>query len=338
MTIRICCVVLCLLLSACQDEPVRELHGRTMGTTWSVQFVPGSQQDVSEVGSIVAAELDRVDSEMSTWRGDTAISRYNRADAGSWHELPEAFAEVLAAAIEVARETGGAFDPTIGPLVNLWGFGPEGRRELRPDLDALAGVAAAVGWQRLQLDAEGRLLQPGGVQLDFSAIAKGHAVDRIARRLDAAGIGSYLVEVGGELFARGRRPDGRFWRIAIESPRDAEAAPLATLELDGRAVATSGDYRNHYEHEGRRYSHLIDPRHAQPVDHALVSVAVVHKSCMWADALATALLVLGPEQGLAHAEAHGLAVLLLINEDGGSSSRSSSAFRALPGYPAMKAP
>ncbi len=322
-------LVICLLLTACRGESVQQLDGRTMGTTWSVQVVAARGQDLRAAERVIASELERVDAQMSTWRADSDISRYNEAAAGSRQPLPTAFAQVLRAAIEVADASGGAFDPTIGPLVRLWGFGLDGRTSETPDAGAIATVRARVGWQRLNLDAQQRLLQPGGVELDLSSIAKGHAVDRIAEGLEAAGYRAFLVEIGGELRGRGAKPDGSAWRIAIESPMQGGGEPLAVLELDDGAVATSGDYRNHYVLDGLRHSHLIDPRSGAPVAHAGLSVTVVHDSCMWADAWATALHVLGPEQGMALAEEHGLAVLMLADDGDRPELRVSQAFRSL---------
>lgn len=322
-------LLICLLLAACRGESVQQMDGRTMGTTWSVQVVAASGQDLLSAQRIIARELERVDAQMSTWRADSDISRYNQAAAGSRQQLPAAFAQVLRAAIEVADASGGAFDPTIGPLVRLWGFGPDGRTATSPVIDAIAAVRTHVGWRRLDLDSQQRLLQPGGVELDLSSIAKGHAVDRIADGLEAAGFRAFLVEIGGELRGRGRKPDGSSWRVAIESPMPGGGEPIAVLELDDGAVATSGDYRNHYVLDGRRHSHLIDPRSGEPVRHAAVSVTVLHDSCMWADAWATALHVLGPEQGMAIAEANGLAVLMLADEGDGADLRVSTAFRSL---------
>src|SRR5690606_6476374 len=246
---------------------------------------------------------------------DSDISRFNQADADTWHAVPPDFARVLEAALALSRESDGAFDPTVGPLVNLWGFGPTGRRDQAPSAQERDAVRARVGWQRLQWDAENRrLLQPGGVYLDFSAIAKGYAVDRVGEYLSGQGIDGWLVDIGGELRARGVKPDGQPWRIAVERPVAGTREINTVVRPGDMAMATSGDYRNFFEDNGQSFSHTIDPRTGNPVGHRLASVTVLHPSCMQADGLATLLTVLGPEEGMAFAARHELAVLLIVRE------------------------
>ncbi|HUH89249.1 MAG TPA: FAD:protein FMN transferase [Lysobacter sp.] len=323
--------------------PLQQLSGQTMGTTWSVtlqatpEAMPALQQGVQ-------AQLDTVVAQMSTWEVDSDLSRFNRSPAGSRHRLPTQFHEVMTAALQLAAGTDGAFDPTVGPLVNLWGFGPDGPRDQAPAPAELATARARVGWQRLQLDDTGHLTQPGDAYLDLSGIAKGYGVDRVADFLVKQGIPAFLIEVGGELRSHGRKPDGSAWRIAVERPlpddlggnagqQDAisknqnDDTPVV-VALDGLAMATSGDYRHYFEQDARRYSHTIDPRTGQPVQHRLASVTVLHEQCMQADALATALTVLGPEEGWAYALHHQLAVLLVWHDGDGFTSRMTPAFRA----------
>lgn len=302
------------------------LGGVTMGTTWSVHLVAAQGLALAPIESLVAEELAQVDAEMSTWRADSAISTYNRAAAGSSHALPPAFERVLREALAIAEASEGAFDPSVGPLVRLWGFGPDGGIERRPDAQAIAAARSRVGWQRLRFDGAGRLPQPGGLELDLSAIAKGYAVDAIADRLLAAGHRNFLVEVGGELRAQGHKPDGHRWRIAIESPLGDGHAPVRVLSVTDSAVATSGEYRNLFIENGRRYSHLIDPRSGEPVRQRLLSVTVLHEQAMAADAWATALHVLGPDAGMDLAQQRGLAVLMLVDEDGAIVALHSPAF------------
>lgn len=300
-----------------------------MGTTWSVKLASASPASTVAVRGDIQAQLDRVVEQMSTWAPGSDISRYNAADADTWHALPAEFGDVVSHALSLARDTGGAYDPTVGPLVNLWGFGPDGERTEPPLDSAIRDMKARVGWARVTVDADGRRIhQPGGVYLDLSSIAKGFAVDQVARSLDAAKITDYLVEIGGELRARGRKPDGQPWRIAIQSPSRDQRDVAEVLELDDMSVATSGDYRIHFENEGRRYSHTIDPRSGHPVDHSLVSVTVVHRHCMHADALATALTVLGPVDGLAFARRHDLAVLFIEQRGDTFIERTTPAFDA----------
>nr|WP_315400526.1 FAD:protein FMN transferase [uncultured Duganella sp.] len=303
---------------------LRDFAGRSMGTSWSVRLVAAPGQALDHLQYGLQRQLDAVVAEMSHWEPDSDLGRFNRAAAGSWQALPPAFFDVLSFAMEVARDSGGAYDPCAGTLVNLWGFGPYGRFDqpefTAPSADEIAVARTQLGAAGVRLERDGRkALQPGGVQLDLSAVAKGYSVDRLAHHLKTQGIEHYLVEVGGELRGAGVKPDGQPWWVALEevggAPADADVgaeavagapAPLV-LALHGLAVATSGDYRRYFELDGRRYSHTVDPRSGMPIANDLASVTVVHGQCMAADAWSTALTVLGVEQGLALAERQGLA-------------------------------
>jgi len=310
---------------------IAALGGHTMGTTWSVKLVAPRDRDLHALHAGIQAQLDRVVAQMSTWEPASDISRYNRAAAGSWQVLPDDFWRVLRAAQTVAERSDGAFDPTVGPLVALWGFGAAAARQRRPDAAQLADVAARCGWQRLQMDARAQaVLQPGGLQLDLSAIAKGYGVDLVSDWLRGQGIDAALVEVGGELHGRGRKPDGQPWRVLIESApeEDADADhPPRVLALDDLAVATSGDRWHRYEHEGVSYSHTLDPRRHAPVTAAAAAVTVIHREAMLADAWATALTVMGADEGLAFADRHGLAARFVQRGDGGPVETLSQGFR-----------
>ncbi|WP_049623211.1 FAD:protein FMN transferase [Frateuria defendens] len=314
---------------------LRNLHGLTMGTTWSVRLVapPALSMEAAQRG--VQVELDLVDGQMSTYKPASALSQYNTAPAGTWQSLPAELFAVFERALALARDTGGAYDPTVGPLVELWGFGPGGARREPPPPAAIAAARSRAGWWRIGLDAATRLAyQPGGIYVDLSSIAKGYAVDRVGRWLDAAGATAWLVEVGGELKARGAKPDGTPWRVGIERP-DAAAGEVERADqltrvvtLRDRAIATSGDYRRRFTDGGQAYAHHIDPRSGHPVPHAVASVSVLAGEAIQADPLGTTLTVLGPERGLAYAEEHGLAVLFLLRGDRGFEERMSSAFAA----------
>jgi len=285
-----------------------------MGTRWSLRLAGNAEPDAVE--RLVQAELDAVVGEMSQWEPDSEISRFNRGEAGSWHPLSPGFLHVLRAGLALARVTGGAFDPTLGAVVDLWGFGPPQPEELPPAPEALAEARARSGWQRVELgEQEGRARQPGGLQLDLSGIAKGHGADRVARALKQAGYVSFLFEVGGEVIARGLKPDGHPWWVELEVPPDADLPPVEAGLLD-MAVATSGDYRRYLEFEGQRFAHSIDPRTGAPLANAPASVTVMHAECMIADALATAITVLGVEAGLALAEEAKAAAIVLYREGG----------------------
>jgi len=307
---------------------VQHLAGRTMGTTWTVSLEAAPERAAS-LRDGVQARLDEVVAQMSTWEPESALSRYNRATAGSWHRLPAGASQVVAASLELARDSGGAFDPTIGPLVDAWGYGPARRPATGPDMEQVASARSRIGWERLQLAPDGRLLQPGDIQLDLSAIATGHGVDRVAGYLLSEGITDFLVEVGGELRAHGRRPDGLPWRVAVEQPA-ADDSRLDDVQLvvrlDGMAIATSGDYRRSDLVDGHTVSHILDPRTGQPVTHSLAAVTVLHPQAMQADALATTLLVLGPVEGLEWARERGIAALLVWREGQGFGSAMTDAF------------
>lgn len=291
------------------------LTGQSMGTTWTVQYINTHQLSDDVVQALIQRELDIVVTQMSTWQADSNLSIFNRAAANTWHVLPAPFFKVLDCALKIAAKTDGAFDPTIGPLVNLWGFGPNGERTSPPDVAKVKALHADCGWQKLQLDSQTkRALQAGNVYIDFSGIAKGYSVDRIAHALTDASIENYLIEVGGELYGAGIKPDGQPWWIALETSPDAASVTESVVALHGLAVATSGDYRRYFEHNGQHYAHTIDPRTGFPIDratNALVSVTVIHAECMVADALATAFTVMGAKAALAYAKQKDIAALLI---------------------------
>jgi len=278
------------------------LGGATMGTTWSVKLVAPRGRDLHALHAGIQSRLDEVVAQMSNWEATSDLSRYNASDAGSWHALPEAFFTVLSCALDIAHASGGAFDPTVGPLVDGWGFGPSGASTERFSPEA---ARAQVQWRRVVLDrGERRVLQPGGTRLDLCAIAKGFGVDVVAAHLHAQGIEAALVEVGGELFGFGRKPDGAPWRVIVEGWQGDEDddRPPRVLAIDAMAVATSGDRWHRREHHGRSLSHTLDPRSGHPVTNAPVAVTVVA-----ADAWATALTVLGTQEGMEVAQANALA-------------------------------
>jgi FAD:protein FMN transferase len=323
-------VGLFLWLSACErPQQIHLINGATMGTTWSVKLVdlpggitlPALRQDIELV-------LESINRQMSTYQPDSDISRFNQAEAGSWHTLAPDFWRVARYSLTLAADTGGAFDPTVGPLVNAWGFGPDQRPDGLPDPDVLAAARARVGWQRVAVrELDQAIQQPGDVYLDLSATAKGYAVDKIMELLNGRGIRHALVEIGGDLRGSGNRPDGQPWRIAVERPLPGVREIAHVLNVRDAAVATSGDYRNYVTDGQRRRSHLMDPRSGAPIDHGVVSVTVIHPRCLEADGLATALSVLAPEEGLAYAEKRKLAVLLMVQTEAGLEERMSAAFR-----------
>jgi thiamine biosynthesis lipoprotein len=309
-------------LAASCSTSVLALGGETMGTTWSVKLVPPAHLSAPSLRADIEAVLDRVVGEMSTWISHSDISRFNRAAAGTWHVLPDDFCAVLRYALRLAEESDGACDPTIGALVDLWGFGPSGCPRIIPDTDAIAVARAACGWQRVRLDPGGRALQPGGVRLDLSSVAKGFAVDKVSAWLASCGVADRLVEIGGELAGHGIKPDGQPWWVALEDPRqDNPTTPGILVALHDLAIATSGDSRRRFHALGRYWSHTIDPRSGWPVSEQLASVTVLHRRCMQADALATALLVLGPDDGFLLAERLNLAARFVMRHAVGFEER-----------------
>ena len=327
-------LLLCLLLCACASmarppAALQVLQGESMGSAWTVKLVA----DPSRVPALrdgIQRQLDVVVAQMSTWEPDSSLSRFNVATAGHAQVLEPEFARVLGYALELAADTGGAYDPTVGPLVNLWGFGPGGPRARLPTPQEIAAARARVGWRKLSYDPRTRtLVQPGEVYLDLSSIATGFGIEQVARWLETQGVHDYLVELGGELRAGGRRPGGDDWRIGIERPDGDDGAPLLhTLVLRDEAIGASGDFRNFFERRGKRYSHHVDARTGEVVDSRLASVQVIHADGMHADALAMAITALGPDAGFAWAEQRGLAALLVLRDDDGFSARMTPAFAA----------
>ncbi|NYE23233.1 FAD:protein FMN transferase [Pigmentiphaga litoralis] len=376
------------------------LSGDTMGTTWSVTVVlpladalPGAR---AVLWGAIQAALDEVVLQMSTWDPESDLSRFNAAPAGTWHTLPEPFYTVLDYALTVARNSGGAFDPTVGPLVDLWGFGPLGAVSAPPANVAIDAARRQQGWAAIKLDpATRRAWQPGGVSVDLSGVAKGYGVDHLVKLLRRLGHAHALVEVGGELRGVGAKPSGEPWWVELEAPADdggsgaevglgmlnagvglvtlnagagagvgagvgadgsAGAAdsleqrvdpeddsglvldarggvsahlPRTLVALHGLAVATSGDYRRYFEVNGERFSHTIDPRTGYPVASRVASVTVLHPECMVADALATALTVLGEQDGPAWAGRNGLAARFVVREGKGWREVLTPAFLAM---------
>lgn len=308
---------------------VRAFDGKTMGTTWSAKAVLPATVDLAALEAMIQRALDAVVAQMSPWEPLSDLCRYNRAPAGSWIRLPEATLTVLRRAIEVAETSDGAFDPTLGALTDLWGFGPRPFSGAPPEPSAIAAQREAGGWKRLTLDGEA-LFQPGGLRLDLNGIAKGFGVDQAAAALDRAGVKSYLVEVGGELRGTGAKPDGQPWWVELERPPSANDAEKTLVALHDLAVATSGDYRRFFDHEGRRYAHTLDPATGAPVTHPTVSVTVLAQDCMSADAWATALTVMTPDAALAFAAKRDLAALIVSRAaSGGLEERLSPALRAM---------
>jgi len=304
-----------LVISGCSERGYQLLSGSTMGTYYRVQANCPVQIPAADVDQ----RLRRFNSIFSTYEPTSELSQLNLANIKQWRSVSESLMTVLQAADGLVRQSDGAFDPTIGALVNIWGFGPQESAQI-PDASAVAAAGAQTGFSVIQLDPgipAVRSAEPR--KFDLSAIAKGRAVDELSAALRQLNCSASLVDIGGEIRVFGLSPSNQPWRLAIEQPGalSARAPALPVMHLTEGAVATSGDYRNYRELDGRRLSHLIDPRSMRPVTHRLASVTVWHPEAMWADGYATAISVLGPEAGQALANQAKLAVAMLIRSDDG---------------------
>lgn len=333
LTRLLACIFVWVLLASCGDSagerPVYELAGSAMGTSFNVKVVapPGNfDQDSLKAG--ISQLIADIEKSMSTYDPDSELSRFNMHTGTDWYDVSPELCDVVAAAQRLAMRTDGAFDITVGPLVGLWGFGPDFSVDDVPDAAQVAETLLVTGNSQLRTDCSKPALQKSLPELsvDLSAYAKGYGVDRVARLISDEGIRDYLVEIGGELRAAGTNSRGRTWSIAIESPHRESRSVTRIIGLTDAAMATSGDYRNFFERDGRYYSHVIDPRTGYPVSHSAAAVTVIADSAALADGMATALLVLGPEEGLELAERHELAALFQLRIDGGVQERTSKRF------------
>lgn len=317
-------------LAGCSHSgKVESFGGPTMGSTYSIKYVTTeSSPDAAVLQQGVEAILAEVDQQVSTYRPDSLIAQFNAAPAGTCQDMPPAVLDLVSRGEQLSVQSDGAYDMTLMPLLSVWGFGPGARSEHAPDAAAIEQARQQVGHQYLHV-RDNQLCKDVALQVDFNSIAAGHAVDRIADWLLSQGISSYLVEATGEVKAAGHKPDGSSWRIAIEAPLSGERVAQKILALDGLGISTSGDYRNYYEEDGRRYSHTIDPRTAAPISHKLAAVTVVHPQATEADGLSTLLMVLGPEQGEAFARSHELAAFFVTRDGEEFVTHSTPAFDAL---------
>jgi FAD:protein FMN transferase len=313
------------------------LRGAAQGTTYHVKFVPSAKDfDSKELQADIEKKLAEIDRQMSTYRPNSEISRFNQASAGEWFAVSAAVAEVVAASREISERTGGAQDVTVGPLVRLWHFGPKsgvsGEKPVAfhpPSDDAIKSARTRVGYKKLDVRIKPAALKKHveGLEIDLSSIASGYTVDRLAETMRDHGITSFMVELGGELRASGTRADGMPWRVAIERPLAEKREMKAAVPLVNAALATAGGSRHFFEFEGKRYSHIIDPATGRPVEHTLASVTVAAAKCIEADAWDTPLVVMGLEPGLKCAEKNGVAALFILNRANGDEVRTTSAWR-----------
>ncbi len=317
---------LCLGCAIPEEKPERLLYtfqGSTMGTYFAVKLVRPAEQELSaevqeQVMEEIEQSLDQVDRLMSTYRADSELSTFNASPSTDPFPLSAETFRVLEGALAVAESTGGALDVTVGPLVNAWGFGPDFEELPEMDQRQLEELRSRVGYHFLALSSDPRsptvTKALPDLYVDLSSLAKGFAVDQTHARLSRLGYANLMVEVGGEVRASGVNLSGQAWRLGIERPASAFGSLQRIVALENMALATSGDYRNYRERNGVRLSHIIDPRTGRPIGHRLASVSVIDESCMRADALSTALMVLGSEEGPAYAEREGLSALFLVRE------------------------
>jgi len=327
--VTLCVVSLAVSIgeSRAGDAEILELRGPTMGTTYMVKIYdpPTFEEPIAEA---IDSELRLVNDQMSTYLKSSELSRFNDSGSTDWFDVSHDTAVVVKMALEVAEATDGAFDPTVGPLVNAWSFGPNPRTNQVPSDEKLAELRNSVGYTNLSVRADPPALKKSipSLRVDLSAIAKGHGVDRVVELLGEAGAKNIFVEIGGEVRTVGSKGDDP-WKVGIQNPETrlitADQASTMSLSiaaahpLSNQAMATSGDYQNYFEVDGERYSHTIDPRTGRPVDHGLASVSVIADTCMKADAWATAIDVLGIEEGLRIAKEKSLDVFLISRNESG---------------------
>lgn len=323
-----------LATASCDGRREHRLAGRTMGTTYHISVVSGPFGSVAGLQAKIDRRLEEVNRSLSPYLPDSEISRFNRlTEAGRAFPVSEDFHRVMVAAARVYTLSEGAWDGTLDPLVDLWGFGRRGAVDRAPEPERIAALRDQVGFDKIEIRDDRTLVKRDPrVRLDLSSIAKGYGVDAVAALLQAEGWRDFLVEIGGEVAASGRRPDGRPWRVGINLPRPGAPvdAVYQVVEMAGGALATSGDYRNFFVQDGVRYSHILDPRTGRPVANGVVSVSIRAETCTAADGLATAVMVMGLPRGLALVERlAGVEGLIVVETaDGRLAAHPSSGWKA----------
>ena len=306
-----------------------------MGTTYTVKINSSeSTLDRSAISAEINRQLDNVNQQMSTYIETSDLSLFNQSDTKEWVEIPVELYAVIEEALRINVLSKNAFDISIGPVVNLWGFGPEEKSDTIPNNTAINKALDNVGSQYIHLRSKPYSIRKDkpDLTIDLSAIAKGYAVDIIADYLDKLDINNYMVEIGGEIKAKGFNPDNNSWQIGIEKPLNDQRTVQSIVSLDDTGMATSGDYRNYFEENGIRYSHTINPATGKPITHKLASVTILHPSAMTADAMATALLVLGPERGFELALRENLAALFIVREKDSFTEKMTAQFKDALAY------
>ncbi len=303
-----------------------------MGTVWRVKLAEVDQQRATELRQLIQQQLNDDDLELSTWKTDSVLSRFNQYQGNQPQKISANMADIITLALRIGRKTDGAMDITVGPLVNLWGFGPGKSPVSPPNQAQIDRARAQTGLQHLQVieTVAGQYLQKDvpTLSVDLSTMGEGFATDHLARLMESEGINNYLVSVGGAVLTRGHNVGGAAWRVAIQKPTDRENAVQAVVDLQGHGISTSGSYRNYYEQNGQRVSHVIDPNSGRPVQHKLVSATVIATTALEADGWDTGLMVMGPDKAKALALKEKLAVYLIVKQEDGFSSWMSPQFNA----------
>ncbi len=319
-----------LALSGC-EKPVQQVHlsGSTMGTTYNVKYLADvkGMPDAKEIQKQIDQVLENVNDLMSTYRKNSELSKFNQYGGTDPYKVSPEMIKVVKEAVRLNKITKGSLDVTVGPLVNLWGFGPEARPDIIPSDEKLVECRAEVGLHHLMVDKDSLTKDIPHLYVDLSSIAKGWGVDVVAGYLQSQGLHNYMVEIGGEIQIRGKNEQGIGWRIAIEKPTVDERSIQEIIEPGDMGIATSGDYRNYFEEDGIRYSHIIDPMTGRPITNKVVSVTVLSKLTMTADGLATGFMVMGEAKGMEVAEEHNIPVFMIVKTPDGYKEVASSAFK-----------
>lgn len=337
--LRMALLSVVILLTGCDNASapatpkaaVTVLEGKTMGTFWRVSVVGVDKARAEELRTKVQTQLDGDDRLLSTWKNDSALMRFNHSRSTTPWPVNEAMADIVTESLRIGRKTQGAMDITVGPLVNLWGFGPDKQPVSTPTQAQIDAAKARTGLDKLTVinRADRQYLQKSipDLYVDLSTVGEGYAADHLARLMTEEGISRYLVSVGGALVSRGMNADGQPWRVAIQKPTDRENAVQAIVDINGHGISTSGSYRNYYELDGKRISHVIDPQTGRPITHKLVSVTVIAPTALEADAWDTGLMVLGTEKAQQVVREQGLAVYMIMKEGDGFTTWMSPQFR-----------
>lgn len=338
--LRMALLSVVILLTGCDNASapatpkaaVTVLEGKTMGTFWRVSVVGVDKARAEDLRTKVQTQLDGDDRLLSTWKNDSALMRFNHSRSTTPWPVNEAMADIVTESLRIGRKTQGAMDITVGPLVNLWGFGPDKQPVSTPTQAQIDAAKARTGLDKLTVinRADRQYLQKSipDLYVDLSTVGEGYAADHLARLMTEEGISRYLVSVGGALVSRGMNADGQPWRVAIQKPTDRENAVQAIVDINGHGISTSGSYRNYYELDGKRISHVIDPQTGRPITHKLVSVTVIAPTALEADAWDTGLMVLGTEKAQQVVREQGLAVYMIMKDGDGFTTWMSPQFRA----------